>query len=45
MNPYFNSINGFGGGFIAFWPSGAVVAAILRPAHNLVYAMNQMLNK
>lgn len=29
MNPYLNSINGFGGGFIAFWPSqtGAVVEA------------------
>jgi hypothetical protein len=21
MNPYLNSLNGFGGGFIAFWPS------------------------
>lgn len=21
MNPYFNSLNGWGGGFIAFWPS------------------------
>lgn len=21
MNPYLNSMNGFGGGFIAFWPS------------------------
>lgn len=21
MNPYVNSLNGFGGGFIAFWPS------------------------
>lgn len=27
MNPYLNSINGFGGGFIAFWPiSGAAPA-------------------
>ena len=22
MNPYLNSMNGFGGGFIAFWPNG-----------------------
>lgn len=21
MNPYINSLNGFGGGFIAFWPN------------------------
>ena len=28
MNPYFNSLNGWGGGFIAFWPSGGVVAVI-----------------
>lgn len=25
MNPYLNSLNGFGGGFIAFWPTGGVV--------------------
>jgi len=26
MNPHLNSVNGFGGGFIAFWPSqGAVI--------------------
>lgn len=28
MNPYFSSINGFGGGFIAFWPSSAIVSVI-----------------
>lgn len=28
MNPYLNSLNGFGGGFIAFWPSQGVVAAV-----------------
>lgn len=26
MNPYINSMNGWGGGFIAFWPSGGVEA-------------------
>lgn len=25
MNPYINSLNGWGGGFIAFWPSVGVV--------------------
>ena len=24
MNPYFNSLNGWGGGFIAFWPSQGI---------------------
>lgn len=24
MNPYVNSLNGYGGGFIAFWPSSAL---------------------
>lgn len=26
MNPYVNSLNGYGGGFIGFWPSGEAVA-------------------
>lgn len=30
MNPYVNSLNGWGGGFIAFWPSVGIVAAIVR---------------
>jgi hypothetical protein len=33
MNPYLNSINGWGGGFIAFWPSQGVVAPTVSPKH------------
>ena len=28
MNPYFSSLNGFGGGFIAFWVSVGAVSII-----------------
>ena len=33
MNPYLNSINGWGGGFIAFWPSQGVIVAVGPPKH------------
>ena len=40
MNPYINSINGWGGGFIAFWPSVAANIRQIMRQHSLVGKMD-----
>ena len=45
MNPYLNSLNGWGGGFIAFWPSVGVVIEVVTRYRGLAVNVGRLLTR